>query len=836
MSGSGTINQLHGITTLSGDSTGFTGTTTVSGGQLLVNGILGGQTGVVNGGALGGTGLAGDVTVSSGGILLGTQGQTLSMGTLTLLAGSNVDVGLGFIGRQGTAGLFNVAGDLTLDGALNVEDLGGFGAGIYRIFDYGGSLIDNGMVIGTTPFGAAPGDLTIQTSVLNQVNLVSTMQGVTLGFWDGPGNPGNGVIEGGSGVWNATNNNWTDKDGAVNGPWSNGEFAVFGGAGGTVTVEAGAGIAVDGMQFAVDGYTIEGDPIELARPETIIRVGTGARNSANMTATIASDLTGTGGLVKTDFGTLILEGNNSYSGNTLIEHGTLRASGTLSGAMDILTSARLEGNLTMGPTSNAGFMAPGGNGQIGTMTINGDYVGHEGFLEIDTVLGDDSSLSDRLVVTGNTSGQTIVHVTNRNGLGANTQEGIRIIEVGGKSDGLFSLAGDYKTSDGQNAVLGGAYAYTLHHNGIATPDDGDWYLRSALIGDGGPEGPRYSAAAPVYEAYPQMLLEMNRMPTLQQRVGNRLWSGNGNRVIAQGADAIGTPYASPEEAGSAIQGNGVWGRIEGAHNRIRSGQSTTGADYDQNIVRLQAGLDAMLSERDSGSLIGGVTVHYAHGSARVSSLYDASTGGGRIGTDGYGLGATLTWYGNNGFYLDGQSQLTWYRSDLSFAGGDKGLVEGNDGFGYGLSIEGGRRIALDPGLGLTPQAQISWSGIRFDSFRDAFRTPVSLDRGESLQGRLGLALDRQTSWTDEGGMTDRASVYGIANLYYEFLEGTRVSVDNASLASRNDRLWGGIGIGGSYNWNDDKYAISGEGALRTSLNSFADNYTISANVTFKAKW
>ena len=118
-------------------------------------------------------------------------------------------------------------------------------------------------------------------------------------------------LEGRDGVWNTADSNWTDADATVNGAWSNGEFASLPGDAGTVTVAAGAGIAVDGMHFAVDGYTITGDAIALQNSETIIRVGTGAPSSSTMTATIASNLTGTGGLVKTDYGTLILSGNNS---------------------------------------------------------------------------------------------------------------------------------------------------------------------------------------------------------------------------------------------------------------------------------------------------------------------------------------------------------------------------------------------------------------------------------------------------------------------------------------------------------------------------------------------
>ena len=46
--------------------------------------------------------------------------------------------------------------------------------------------------------------------------------GLTLTFWDGPGNQNDGTIQGGTGLWqNSTgNDNWTDAAGSVNAPWA----------------------------------------------------------------------------------------------------------------------------------------------------------------------------------------------------------------------------------------------------------------------------------------------------------------------------------------------------------------------------------------------------------------------------------------------------------------------------------------------------------------------------------------------------------------------------------------------------------------------------------------
>lgn len=536
---------------------------------------------------------------------------------------------------------------------------------------------------------------------------------------------------------------------------------------------------------------------------------------------------------------------NDYIGTTTAIGGSLRAgvSGAFSSNSDhVVTSA---GTLDMNgfdqtvlSLNNSGAVKLGG-APGATLTVTNDYVGNDGIVYFNTALNGDASETDLLVIEGNSTGSSKVHVTNMGGLGAQTVDGIKIIDVvnASTSDGTFNLLGDY-VHEGKQAVVGGAYAYKLYQGTTSTPTDGDWYLRSQLKPtdpvdpvDPTPPKPLYQAGVPIYEAYPQALLGLNGLNTLQERVGNRFWAGAGNKIISQGADAV-QPYAAPEESGVHIDGNGVWGRIEGAHNKIKPRSSTSETDYNQNVFKVQAGIDGLLNETENGTLIGGVFVQYVHGKTKVNSVY----GDGDISTDGYGVGGTLTWYGNEGLYIDGQAHVTWYRSDLSSDLANTGLADGNKGLGYAFSAEAGKRFAIDPEWSVTPQAQLVYSRIDFDSFTDPFGAAVSLDKGDSLQGRLGFTLDHETSWQNANGMTDRAHVYGIANLYYEFLKGTLVDVAGTGFASEKERLWGGIGLGGSYNWNDDKYSLYGEGIVNTSLNNFGDSHSLKGNVGFRVKW
>jgi fibronectin-binding autotransporter adhesin len=345
-SGGGLGKVGSGTLTLTGDNS-YTGGTQVQQGVLLVNGnqqAADGAVSVSSGATLGGNGvLGGAVTVADSGRLaagadLGSVGL-LTLGGLTLGQNSQVDFQFGqsFAAGGSLNDLIVVNGDLNLNGKLNITRTPGgvFDVGLYRVFNYTGSLTDSTLDIGSAPDAAD--DMYVQTSIAHQVNLVNRT-GVILRFWDGAGGDNNalknnGEINGGDGVWqnSSGNDNWstdvTSPDGRFNAPFSDGSFAIFGGDKGTVTVDNGLGeVRVSGMQFATDGYVINAGTITTNTADTVIRVGDGSSDGAKYTATINSTLAGTGSIDKTDAGLLILNGSNTYSGGTQVHGGTLQVS------------------------------------------------------------------------------------------------------------------------------------------------------------------------------------------------------------------------------------------------------------------------------------------------------------------------------------------------------------------------------------------------------------------------------------------------------------------------------------------------------------------------------
>ena len=334
--GSNGLEKWDAGTLVLGGTHTYTGTTTVTAGTLQVTGTIANSAVVVHSGAtLGGTGtIAGVVTINAGGALApGMSPGTLTVGELHLSAGSilNYELGPPFVVGGGVNDLVEIAGDLTLDGLLNVTDIGGFNLGVYRLMNYGGTLTDNTLDFGTMPAGFA---YQVQSGT-GQVNLIvsSDVPNAIL-FWDGTDMIADGVIDGGTAVWNAANTNWTDAAGVSNTAWGS-QFAVFSGAAGTVTVEGPQ--TFTGMQFLTDGYAIVAGAGGALHTDTAL---TPMRVDAGLTATIAAPITGTGSLELIDPGTLVLAGINTYTGGTTVTAGVLSISadanlGAVTGALTL---------------------------------------------------------------------------------------------------------------------------------------------------------------------------------------------------------------------------------------------------------------------------------------------------------------------------------------------------------------------------------------------------------------------------------------------------------------------------------------------------------------------
>ncbi len=790
---------------------------------------------------IGVTSNGGPITVTSTGTATGTSSSGISVasfgaGDVSISAKDThgglygiyylgTDVGNVHISSNGTAaggaldGIYAETG--SLGSALNItaNDVQGGRNGVYIVNGSAAGTAGNtatldvaGHVLGGSGYGIATES---NAGVLTNINV-------------GAG----AVVESASG--NAISNNDGDSHVQINpGAVVNGAISL-GLGNDTLDLPAGlSGITV------LDGGGGGVDTLNVSNAADAIHVGSDIRNWSAINIGNSS-LTLTGGSLGVGSPGDLTTGVFLRNGSTLgVRQDDFVLNGNLSldSGTTFLASASGTGTNTIsGTVTNAGYISLAGQGAGDLLTIGSDYVGKGGVIAIDTALGNDASATDKVAINANTAGTSVVKVTNAGGKGAATTEGIEVISVGGASNGLFSLSGDYQFN-GRPAVVGGAYAYQLYKGNRSGTETNNWYLRSELqdpsvgMTNSTTSQPLYQPGVPSYEAYPQALLALNGVSTLQQRVGNRFWSRAGrNEATGSSTSAAKSSQGAPGNADTYTDGNGVWGRMETGNSRNVPHASTSGTDFSQNFLKVQVGADALLAKRKSGTLIAGGYFQYVHGNTTTRSIY----GDGDISTDGYGLGGTLTWYGNNGYYIDGQAQIIRFNSDLSSRLASRSLAKSNQATGYALSVESGKRIPISQQWSLTPQAQLSYSGVDFDSFNDPFNAKVSSNKGASLQGRLGITLDHEARGGKDS--TSRTHIYGIANLYYEFLDGTQVNVSGKNFGSKTDRLWGGLGAGVSYNWGKDKYSLYAEGLVNTSLEKVGSSRSLQGNIGFRMRW
>jgi autotransporter-associated beta strand protein len=198
--GTGTSGRLvlRGASTYTGNTTINTGTLRLgTGGSIANSGTISVASGAVfdTSGVGGGFSVAAAQWLMGSGTVLGdvsslgkiAPGLSGSAGTLSFASNLSFDSGsilsYGLSGTSTTAGggindLSAVTGNLTLDGTLNVSEIGvgsflsATTGDTWRLFTYAGTLTNNGLVLGSTPTLSSGLTLAVDTSTPNEVNLI----------------------------------------------------------------------------------------------------------------------------------------------------------------------------------------------------------------------------------------------------------------------------------------------------------------------------------------------------------------------------------------------------------------------------------------------------------------------------------------------------------------------------------------------------------------------------------------------------------------------------------------------------------------------------------------
>ena len=510
---------------------------------------------------------------------------------------------------------------------------------------------------------------------------------------------------------------------------------------------------------------------------------------------LENSITGTGALVKQGADRLIINHELAYTSETTVEAGTLiigdsvadatartlstggllsgsskvnvNGGAVLSGLGDVTGEVDNQGtiaalnalagyesaeasNLNVGALTNSGVIQLAGKNIGNTLTVNGDYTGG-GTLVINTVLDGDDSATDKLIVTGNTSGETGVIVNNIKGKGQQTVNGIEVVNVGGLSEGTFKL---------NNRAVAGAYEYFLHKDGVAT-EDGNWYLRSALSTPG---------------------------PTPSDK-GDKVYRPEAGSYMANMAAANTLFNLRLEDRDGRAENSSLWLRQVGSHTNFRdtSGQLKTST----NSYVVQGGGEVFSTQFAANDRLGlGVMLGYGKADSHTDSRKSQYSSKGSV--DGYNAGLYATWYQDaqslNGAYVDSWVNYSWLDASVN---GEQLSIENYDISGYSASIETGYRQPVYQGLNghvfITPQAQVIWNGLHADDHTEFNGTQVKSGGSDNVQTRLGVKISRDGVSDADKGKDKLFTVYTEANwIYNSQLVGTTMDgVDVQQAGSRN---------------------------------------------------
>ncbi|WP_239375022.1 autotransporter outer membrane beta-barrel domain-containing protein [Snodgrassella gandavensis] len=452
-----------------------------------------------------------------------------------------------------------------------------------------------------------------------------------------------------------------------------------------------------------------------------------------------------------------------------------------------------------GNVENAGTISLSSNHRAGDLLIiDGDYTGNNGTLELDTVLGDSTSTTDRLSITGNATGTTSVTVHNDGGLGADTgdTDGINIINVQGTSDDkAFSLAGGH--------VDAGAFEYRLL-KGDSDGEGNDWYLRSRVVDATSSKSKAlYRKEVPLYAAVGAQLRQADStmLGNMHQRLGNSAQSDSRmswGRVIATRAD---------------IQQNGA-----------------TDARSEGDYTGLQLGSDIW---QHNGWNVGGY-VGYLHGDLDVDGFANGVNGSvGKNATKSYFLGAYGNYTHNNGAYVDLVLQGARHNVDIKPDGNANSKQKGH---GVTASVEAGKPFSVgNSAWKLEPQAQISHQWLDLDDSNISGNTTVKQGHDDAWLFRVGARMEGNYQ-TGKGTVRPHARV----NLFYSpnGTDHTTFTTRNASttLHSGGGHTSTEVAVGGSYDVNDNVSVYGEVGHTWSNGGDTKVKAPVSGSVGLKVLW
>ncbi|EFH3174478.1 autotransporter barrel domain-containing lipoprotein [Escherichia coli] len=420
--------------------------------------------------------------------------------------------------------------------------------------------------------------------------------------------------------------------------------------------------------------------------------------------------------------------------------------------------------------------------------------------DADGALGNTRELN-KMNVKGDTQGNTRVRVDNIGGVGAQTVNGIELIEVGGNSAGNFALT--------TGTVEAGAYVYTLAKG--KGNDEKNWYLTSKWDGVTPADTPDPINNPPVVDPEGPSVYRPEAGSYISNvAAANSLFS---HRLH----DRLGEPQYtdSLHSQGSA---SSMWMRHVGGHERSRAGDGQLNTQANRYVLQLGGDLAQWSSNaQDRWHL--GVMAGYANQHSNTQSNRVGYKSDGRI--SGYSAGLYATWYQNDanktGAYVDSWALYNWFDNSVS---SDNRSADDYDSRGVTASVEGGYTFEAGTFSGsegtlntwyVQPQAQITWMGVKDSDHTRKDGTRIETEGDGNVQTRLGVKTYLNSHHQRDDGKQREFQPYIEANwinnskVYAVKMNGQTVGREGArnlgevrtgveAKVNNNLSLWGNVGV------------------------------------------
>lgn len=479
--------------------------------------------------------------------------------------------------------------------------------------------------------------------------------------------------------------------------------------------------------------------------------------------------------------------------------------------------------------------APTSPSSYRTVTVSGNYSGDNGVVRLNSFLNQGGSLAnqftDRLLVSGNAAGTTVVEVEPVPGsVGAITSptgvitatEGISIIQVAGSSTaGAFHLQGGYVTA------AGSPYQYRLNAYG-PTSSHGNSDPTQSLVGNAGNSWDYRLQTAYVTPNGPVDPDEPDSpVPVPEENVA----------VPPDARLAVAPQIASYVTAPAALLYAGL-ADIDTLHRRLGEVRD------DRDLGRDQDGPGEVFIRAYGGHFDYSTNVGFKGFGYNATGDYSAIQLGGNVfrhrddnnGIWRFGMAATLGWlhyepeavdgpsssrtntfrlsgYGTyqsqQGWYVDGILSVGWFDGDISTSA--RGETFNLNGTGYAASLEAGYPFAVGAGFNIEPQLQLVGQHLSFRNDTDADELPVNIGSQNQLLGRLGARVTRPFDYSN-----GRITPYAAVDVLHSFTGGTNVTAGGATFASGDygGALQVSLGINGTVS---KKTSVYGRATWQHSL-------------------